>query len=293
MRLFILLAITLTGSLEAQLQGGEARNLRHILVKNEAIADAILERLADGGDFKTFARKYSLDVGTKPLGGALDWTVPQSLEPEFARAAWGIAKKGGYAKCKTRHGWHVIQFVDSRPQPGAQPVGEACLPLLADVFRWARDEAPCQPLTSGLWWVPNLELPAEVQREFSLIGQLLYAVLGLALVEQVFRNTPPEQRWGIKYLCFGLGASFVFDFYLYTDALLFHRLDGAIWSARGFVSLMIVPMIGISAARNPDWNLPVLLSRRMVLHSTTLFSAGLYMLLMALAVYYLWLKFLN
>jgi hypothetical protein len=39
-----------------------------------------------------------------------------------------------------------------------------------------------------------------LQREFSLAGQLLFAVLGMALVEQLFRNTPIEQRWGIKYL---------------------------------------------------------------------------------------------
>ncbi|MGB5639257.1 MAG: XrtA/PEP-CTERM system histidine kinase PrsK [Sedimenticolaceae bacterium] len=129
--------------------------------------------------------------------------------------------------------------------------------------------------------------PSAVRQEFSLIGQLLYSVLGLALVEQLYRNTPVEVRWGIKYLCFGLGALFIFDFYLYTDALLFHRLDGAIWSARGFVNLMAIPLIGITAARNPDWSLPVFLSRRMVLHSTTLFSAGLYMLLMALAGYYI------
>ncbi|MGB5464607.1 MAG: XrtA/PEP-CTERM system histidine kinase PrsK [Sedimenticolaceae bacterium] len=129
--------------------------------------------------------------------------------------------------------------------------------------------------------------PATLQLEFSLIGQLLFAVLGLALVEQLFRNTPIEQRWGIKYLCFGLGVMFAFDFYLYTDALLFHRLDAAIWSARGFVTVIAIPMIAITAARNPDWSLPVFLSRRMVLHSTTLFSAGLYMLLMALAGYYI------
>ncbi len=127
----------------------------------------------------------------------------------------------------------------------------------------------------------------EAQQEFSLIGQLLYAVLGMALVEQLFRNTPVEQRWGIKYLCFGLGALFAFDFYLYTDALLFHRLDAAIWSARGFVNLIAIPLIVIAAARNPDWNLQVFMSRRMVLHSTTLFSAGLYMLLMAMAGYYI------
>lgn len=127
----------------------------------------------------------------------------------------------------------------------------------------------------------------EVRREFSLVGQLLFAVLGLALVEQLFRNTPLELRWGVKHLCFGLGAIFVFDFYQYADALLFRRLDDAIWSARGLVVLISVPLIGITAARNPDWSLPVFLSRRMVLHSTTLISAGLYMLLMALAGYYI------
>ncbi len=127
----------------------------------------------------------------------------------------------------------------------------------------------------------------QMRREFSLIGQLLFAVLGLALVEQLFRNTPLEMRWGIKHLCFGLGAFFAFDFYLYADALLFHRLDEAIWSARGFVGLMTVPLIGITAARNPEWSPRVFLSRRMVLHSTTLISAGLYMLIMGLAGYYI------
>lgn len=128
---------------------------------------------------------------------------------------------------------------------------------------------------------------ADADRQFSLTGQLLFAVLGLALVEQLFRNTPIDQRWGIKHLCFGLGAVFVFDFYLYTDAVLFHRLDGSIWSARGFINLMAIPLIGITASRNPDWSLSIFLSRRMVLHSTTLFSAGLYMLVMALVGYYI------
>ena len=129
--------------------------------------------------------------------------------------------------------------------------------------------------------------PAEVQREFSLIGQLLYAVLGMALIEQLFRNTPQEQRWGTKYLCFGLGVIFAYDFYLYTDALLFQRLDADIWSARGAVNALAVPLLAVTAVRNPDWTLPVLLSRRMVFHSTALFSAGVYMLLMAMAGYYI------
>lgn len=100
----------------------EARQLRHILVRTEQAADLILERIGQGGDFRDLARRYSLDVGTKPLGGDLDWTVPQQLEPEFSRVAWAIAEKGGVAKAQTKHGWHVIQYLDSRPAPEARPV---------------------------------------------------------------------------------------------------------------------------------------------------------------------------
>lgn len=136
--------------------------------------------------------------------------------------------------------------------------------------------------------IPGGKIASErIQGEFLLLVQLLYSVLGMALVEQLFRNTPSEQRWGIKYMCFGLGVIFAYDFYLYTDALLFHRLDGDIWSARGAVTVLTIPFFAVTAARNPDWSLPVLLSRRMVFHSTTLLGAGIYMLLMALAGYYI------
>jgi putative PEP-CTERM system histidine kinase len=123
--------------------------------------------------------------------------------------------------------------------------------------------------------------------DLGLIAELLLAIAGMALVEQVLRNTPAERRWTIKYLCIGLGAVFVFDFYLYTDALLFRRVDREIWLARGVVNAMVVPLIAVAAARNPDWSLPLFVSRRAVLHTTAFFSAGVYMLLMALAGYYI------
>jgi putative PEP-CTERM system histidine kinase len=120
-----------------------------------------------------------------------------------------------------------------------------------------------------------------------LVGLLLLAIAGMALIEQVLRSTPAERRWGIKFLCLGLGAIFVFDFYLYTDALLFRRLDRATWLARGAVNAMVVPLLAVSAARNPDWSMPLAVSRRLVLHTTAFFGAGVYMLLMALAGYYI------
>jgi len=126
-----------------------------------------------------------------------------------------------------------------------------------------------------------------VEVEWRLIGQLLFAVAGLILVEQLFRNSPLEQRWTVKYLCFGLGAVFAYDFYLYTDALLFQHLDPSIWAARGAVNALMLPLIGLSVARNPTLSLDLFVSRRVVFHTTALLSAGVYMLAMALTGYYI------
>ncbi len=48
--------------------------------------------------------------------------------------------------------WDVYNEPGGFPSPGAERVGELCLPLLKDVFAWARAAGPSQPLTSGLWW---------------------------------------------------------------------------------------------------------------------------------------------
>ncbi len=134
----------------------------------------------------------------------------------------------------------------------------------------------------------NLETP-DLNLGFDprFLGQVLLALCGMVLVEQLFRNTPADERWGIKYLCLGLGGIFVFDFYLFSDALLFRRIDSDIWYARGAVNALIVPLIAVASARNPQWSVDLFVSRRMVFHTTSLFGAGLYMLLMAVAGYYI------
>ncbi|UGQ48543.1 XrtA/PEP-CTERM system histidine kinase PrsK [Massilia endophytica] len=118
-------------------------------------------------------------------------------------------------------------------------------------------------------------------------ARLLLAVLGLALVEQLFRNTPPRERWGIKFACLGIGALFAYDFYLYSDALLFRRLQPDLWAARGLVNALCVPLLAISAGRNPTWKLGLALSRRMALRSAALMGCALYLLAMAAGGWYL------
>jgi len=107
------------------------------------------------------------------------------------------------------------------------------------------------------------------------------------LVEQVFRNTPFQHRWGVKFLCLGVGGLFAFDFFFFADALLFQRLDFNIWVARGAASALAAPLIGVSAARNPQWSFDLFVSRKVVFHSTALFAAGIYLFVMSLAGYYI------
>lgn len=123
--------------------------------------------------------------------------------------------------------------------------------------------------------------------KLAIFGHLLIAVAGLVLVEQVYRNTRPEHRWAIKFLCFGVGGFFAYDLFLYSHALLFQSVDVNLWVARGVVQAIVVPLIAVSAVRNPQWSLDIFVSRHIVFHSATFLGAGMYLMLMAGAGYYI------
>lgn len=123
--------------------------------------------------------------------------------------------------------------------------------------------------------------------DFRILSHVLQAVVGLVLVEQLFRNTRVEARWAIKLLCLGVGALFIYDFALYAEALLFGQIDSYLWAARGAVNAIVVPLLAISAVRNPQWAVDIFVSRTMVFHTTALLATGIYLLAMALVGYYI------
>ncbi len=119
-----------------------------------------------------------------------------------------------------------------------------------------------------------------------LAGYLALAVGGLVLVEQLVRNIRADSRRAIKYLCYGIGGLFAYDFYMYANALLFQRIDPSLWAARGFVNALVVPVIGVSVARDPKWSLDIFVYRRIVFHTVSLLGAGLYLLAIGAGGYY-------
>jgi putative PEP-CTERM system histidine kinase len=120
-----------------------------------------------------------------------------------------------------------------------------------------------------------------------IAGNVILALISLAILEQLFRNMSPHYLWATKYLFFGAGGMFAFDFYMYADALLFRSIDQNLWEARGLVHLVGVPLLTIASARIKNWSLNIFVSRDIVLNTTAILAGGFYLLAMSTAGYYL------
>lgn len=93
---------------KAQYGTPETRSVRHVLVKQKALADRLYNQLKAGGDWKAIAKQYSQDPASKNQGGRMTATKGQ-LVPEFEQVAFSIGDNGISKPTKTQYGWHIIQ----------------------------------------------------------------------------------------------------------------------------------------------------------------------------------------
>ncbi len=131
------------------------------------------------------------------------------------------------------------------------------------------------------------EALGSIENNLRSIAHIIISLTGLFLLEQWYRNVSSEQRWASKFLCLGVTSIFAFDFFLYSDALLFGGIDADFWDARGIINVMAVPLIGVSLSRSRQWLLGDFISHRMVFHSAVLVGGGLYLFAVALGGYYI------
>ena len=113
------------------------------------------------------------------------------------------------------------------------------------------------------------------------------SIVALMLIEQLYRSTALDDRWSIKFFCVGVAGVFAYDLATFADAMLFQHLDPELWAARGFINTLTIPLIAVSAARNPQWSIDIAVSRRMVFQSTALVGAATYLLIVSAAGYYI------
>ena len=119
-----------------------------------------------------------------------------------------------------------------------------------------------------------------------LFSSMAMPVFILMLVEQLFRNISEDSRWNVKPLCLGLAGAALFDVYLYSQAVLFNRLDHDAVSIRGAVHTLMVPLLLLASTRRNDWISKIQVSRKAAFHSATLLIAGIYLIFVSGVGYY-------
>lgn len=227
-------------------------------------------------------RRNSSRSGAMFLAVAL-CTVWGMLGLAFALTGQGIFLAGNLLADVLRFGgWYLFLIMLMRPESpaeGAAPTaGIGWLSAIAGLL------VACGFVVQAMA-VFGVDVVGSSAR-LALFASLAMSVFGLVLVERLFRNVSPDFRWSIKPLCLGLGGVFLFDLYVYSDALLFNRIDADAFSIRGFAHAIALPLVALSAIRSHDWKRRLVMSQRAVLQSATLLIVGTYLLFMAAAGYY-------
>lgn len=95
--------------------GTKEYSARHIQLKTEAEAKAIIARLAKGDDFAKLAKEKSGDAVTRDNGGNIGWFTRNMIIPPLVEAATKL-QKGAYTTLpiQSNAGWHVLKLDDVR-----------------------------------------------------------------------------------------------------------------------------------------------------------------------------------
>lgn len=114
------------------------------------------------------------------------------------------------------------------------------------------------------------------------------AVIGLVSVEQLYRYAAENDRQ-IKLLCMNLGAIFLYDIYLFTQALIFKGLDPQLWQSRAAVSIatcLFMALGGLLLLQRSDKPANFNLSRPIAFYTTSLVGVGILITVLSLGGYY-------
>ena len=127
----------------------------------------------------------------------------------------------------------------------------------------------------------------ELGNRWSFGFKVIAATYGIVIIEQIYRNTPIDSRWNIKFLAIAMVALFGFDLVMYSDALLFGRLNNQWLTARGFANALLMPLIAVATARAQRVKIDFAVSHKIAFHGATLVMAGGYLVAVSAIGYYL------
>lgn len=90
---------------------------RHILVADEATANAALARIKNGEDFGKIVAELSTDTTSKVLNGDLGWFGKGVMDTDFENAALSLGIGEISQPVKSQFGYHIIQVLGKENKP--------------------------------------------------------------------------------------------------------------------------------------------------------------------------------
>ncbi|WP_158770960.1 XrtA/PEP-CTERM system histidine kinase PrsK [Paraglaciecola sp. L1A13] len=114
--------------------------------------------------------------------------------------------------------------------------------------------------------------------------QTVLALQVLILLEIIYRQAG-DNRWAFKPLILYLGATNLFEFVTFANALMVEQIDLTYIAARGFIYTALIPFLVLAIRRVQHWGVDIFVSREVVLHSSLLVVAGCYLFVMSLIGY--------
>jgi foldase protein PrsA len=93
----------------------ERRDLRIVLAKEKARADAAKKALDSGQSWKSVAKKYSIDQASKNQSGELLAVAKGQQEPALDKAVFAADKGKLTGPVKTQFGWYVFEVTKTTP----------------------------------------------------------------------------------------------------------------------------------------------------------------------------------
>jgi putative PEP-CTERM system histidine kinase len=154
--------------------------------------------------------------------------------------------------------------------------------VLGPLLRFAAVGTPVALIVVGL--LPIDSIPGSL--DIYVPGSIFLCMIGFALVERVFAGSDRGARSSPTFLSVAMVGIFGFDLVLLSLSVLSEGIEPGLWAARGVANAVVVPFIVVASRKQRNWSVDLFVSRHVAYFSATLVGAGIYLLLMAIGVYY-------
>ena len=118
-----------------------------------------------------------------------------------------------------------------------------------------------------------------------LIGPILLTLIILALIEQLFRNSARPHRHNLRFLGIGLLVMMFSELYSLAYQGVFQAIDITSNNAEGFIHSLIGLLFIVGSLRTQP-EATIVVSRKIAFYGAALLSAGVFLLCISLAAYY-------